>query len=142
NEEIALGNVERLTDFAWRVRKALRRTRVTGAAGAEIDHIELFGPPRRADAHSRNFVLCPGKAYDRSPCGTGASAKLACLAEDGKLKPGQPWRQEGILGSVFEAVYRLCDGRVVPSIRGQAFVSAEATLVFDPSDPFRAGIRG
>jgi 4-hydroxyproline epimerase len=113
---------------------------VTGAEGAEIDHIELFGAPRDAANQSRNFVLCPGKAYDRSPCGTGTSAKLACLVADGKLAPGEAWRQEGILDTVFEGRVRIEDGKVIPSITGSAFVTAEATLLFDPADPFRRGI--
>jgi 4-hydroxyproline epimerase len=136
-----LANVERLTDFTWRVRQALVREGVTGSGGAEIDHVELFGPPRAPGADSRNFVLCPGKAYDRSPCGTGTSAKLACLYADGKLREGQVWRQEGILGSVFEGSVRLDGGRVTPRITGSAYVCAEATLLLDPNDPFQMGIR-
>jgi 4-hydroxyproline epimerase len=92
-------------------------------------------------AHSRNFVLCPGKAYDRSPCGTGTSAKIACLAADGKLDPGEIWRQESIIGSLFEGSYRLDAGAVRPTIRGSAYVNAEATLILDPADPFAVGIR-
>ncbi len=140
-QALELANVERLTDFTWRVRQALPRHGVTGAGGQEIDHIELFGPPRNPEAHSRNFVLCPGKAYDRSPCGTGTSAKLACLFADGKLKPGQVWRQESIVGSVFEGTVRLDGDRVIPRITGSAYVTAEATLILDPRDPFRMGIR-
>jgi len=141
-EQIAFENVERLTDCAWSIRQALVRAGVTGADGAEIDHIELFGPAQRADAHSKNFVLCPGKAYDRSPCGTGTSAKLACLAEDGKLREGEKWRQESIIGSVFEGSYRRTARGIIPSIKGKAWINAEARLILDPSDPFRMGIRG
>jgi 4-hydroxyproline epimerase len=141
NQSLALANVEALTDFAWRVRQALRARGITGAGGAEIDHIELFGPPQSPENHSRNFVLCPGKAYDRSPCGTGTSAKLACLAADGKLRPGDVWRQESIVGSVFSGSVRLDDGRIIPRITGQAFVTAEARLLLDPSDPFCTGLR-
>jgi 4-hydroxyproline epimerase len=140
-QELDLANVERLTDFTWRIRQALTRQKITGAAGGEIDHIELFGPPRNADNHSRNFVLCPGKAYDRSPCGTGTSAKLACLFADGKLKEGQIWRQESIIGSVFEGAVRADGDRVLPRITGAAYVTAEATLLLDPDDPFALGIR-
>ena len=140
-QEIALRNVERLTDCAWRIRRALERGAVTGAAGQEIDHIELFGPPRDGSCDSKNFVLCPGGAYDRSPCGTGTSAKLACLAADGKLAAGVVWRQESITGSVFEAWYRREGDWIVPSIKGSAFVTAEATLLLDPGDPFCMGIR-
>jgi 4-hydroxyproline epimerase len=135
-----LPEVERLTDFAWRVRRALARHGVTGAGGAEIDHVELFGPPKGAPADARNFVLCPGKAYDRSPCGTGTSAKLACLVADGKIGEGQVWRQESIVGSVFEASARRVGDRIIPRISGSAYVCAEATLLFDPADPFRQGI--
>jgi 4-hydroxyproline epimerase len=140
-QELELGNVERLTDYTWRVRRALVRQGITGAGGEEIDHIELFGPPRDPTAHSRNFVLCPGKAYDRSPCGTGTSAKLACLFADGKLREGQVWRQESIVGSVFDGSVRVVEGRVIPHIRGTAHVNAEATLLLDDDDPFRMGIR-
>src|SRR6202043_1989512 len=99
---------------------------VRGKDGALVDHIEFFAPPRSSDANSRNFVLCPGGAYDRSPCGTGTSAKLACLSADGKLRPGEIWRQESILGSVFEGTVFEAEGAWIPTIRGSAFVSAEA----------------
>jgi 4-hydroxyproline epimerase len=141
-QDLTLANAPNLTDLAWRIRRALRKSGIAGADGHEIDHVELLGPPQRPDAHSRNFVLCPGGAYDRSPCGTGTSAKLACLAADGLLKEGETWRQEGILGSVFEGRYRMVGDCIRPSITGHAWVNAEATLVFDPRDPFRTGIRG
>ena len=104
---LTLENVDALSDIASRIRQALNRGGITGANGAEIDHIEFLGPPVSPDAHSRNFVYCPGGAYDRSPCGTGTSAKLACLAADGKLQPGESWIQESIIGSRFKATYRL-----------------------------------
>jgi 4-hydroxyproline epimerase len=140
-ERLDLANVERLTDVAWRTRQALTAGGVTGKAGGEIDHIELFGPPGDATAHSRNFVLCPGKAYDRSPCGTGTSAKLACLYADGKLAVGEVWRQESIVGSVFEGSVRVEQGQVIPRIGGTAYVTGEAKLILDPRDPFQRGIR-
>lgn len=140
-ESLDMAKVERLTDLTWAIRQALTRDGITGADGAEIDHVELFGPPHDATANSRNFVLCPGKAYDRSPCGTGTSAKLACLFEDGKLREGETWRQESIVGSEFEGSVRVVDGKVQPTIRGRAFVNAEATLILDEADPFCWGIR-
>jgi 4-hydroxyproline epimerase len=139
-ETLSLANVERLTDVTWRIRRALTAQKITGDGGAEIDHIELFGPPTVPGADSKNFVLCPGKAYDRSPCGTGTSAKLACLAADGKLGPGQVWRQESIIGSLFEGEIPIADGQARPRIRGSAFVNAEATLIIHPDDPFAYGI--
>ncbi len=140
DQQLDLENVEHLTEFTWAIRSQLAASGVTGANGVEIDHIELFGKPRDAANHSRNFVLCPGKAYDRSPCGTGTSAKLACLVADGKLGPGEVWRQEGILDTVFEGRVRIENGSVIPSITGSAFITAEATLLFDPADPFERGI--
>jgi 4-hydroxyproline epimerase len=140
-QELDLRNVERLTEFTWRVRRALERQGVTGRDGGVIDHIELFGPPRDPKNHSRNFVLCPGGAYDRSPCGTGTSAKLACLVADGKIKEGDVWRQESIVGSVFEGTARRDGDRVIPRVTGSAYVNAEATLLLDPDDPFCMGIR-
>jgi 4-hydroxyproline epimerase len=139
--ELTPANVERLTALAWRIREALAAHGITGDDGREIDHVELFGPPTAAGADSKNFVLCPGKAYDRSPCGTGTSAKVACLVADGKLREGQVWRQEGILGSTFEAFATLEGGKVVPHIRGSAFVTGETTLVFQDGDPLRLGVR-
>ena len=133
-----------LTDRATRIKEALARSGITGADGAEIDHVELFGPPLDDSSHARNFVLCPGNAYDRSPCGTGTSAKLACLAADGKLPPGTTWRQESVLGTVFEGRYELAPGgggRILPTITGEAYLTAESTLLFDPADPFRDGVR-
>jgi 4-hydroxyproline epimerase len=138
---VELANVDLLTEYTWNIRQALRRHGITGRDGAEIDHIELFGPASGPHADSRNFVLCPGKAYDRSPCGTGTSAKLACLAADGKLQEGAIWRQESIVGSIFEASFRRKNDDVVPSITGSAYVCAEAILLLDPDDPFRMGIR-
>ena len=140
-QRIAFDNVDRLTGCAWRIREALVRGGITGANGAEIDHVELSGPPALAGAHSKNFVLCPGGAYDRSPCGTGTSAKLACLAADGKLREGEIYRQESIVGSIFEGSFRAAGDRILPSIRGSAWIDAEATLILDPRDPFRTGIR-
>jgi proline racemase len=116
------------------------RTAVNAAGYPEVDHIELFAPPQAAGNDSRNFVMCPGGQYDRSACGTGTSAKLACLAADGKLAPGRVWRQESILGSVFEGSYELGMGGIIPTITGEAFITAESTLLFEPSDPFRLGI--
>ena len=139
-QELSLARVDELTDFAWRIRQGLEAHGVTGAEGGLIDHIELFGPPTAAGADSKSFVLCPGKAYDRSPCGTGTSAKLACLYADGKLRPGQVWRQESITGSVFEGAVSLVDGKLYPEITGYAYVNAEADLLLDERDPFCYGI--
>jgi 4-hydroxyproline epimerase len=141
NERLALDNIERLTDVTWKIRRAIVAAGVTGAQAGQIDHIELFGPPHDTSCNSRNFVLCPGGAYDRSPCGTGTSAKLACLVADGKFAPGQIWRQESITGSVFEGAVRLEGGRIIPLITGAAYITAEATLILDPADPCRYGIK-
>lgn len=134
-----LAHVEALTDFAWRVRQA------ANAQGyPDVDHVELFGPPRLAGADSRNFVLCPGKAYDRSPCGTGTSAKLACLAADGKLGEGEEWVQESIIGSSFRGRFRWLDraaGTIAPTIIGRAWVTAESNFLLDAGDPYGWGIR-
>jgi len=139
--EIGLKRVDELTELSWEIRQALARAGVTGRGGQEIDHIELFGPPDRPDADSKNFVLCPGKSYDRSPCGTGTSAKMACLYADGRLAEGRIWRQEGIVGSVFEGSVSIAGGSILPSIKGAAFVNSEATLIFDERDPLCWGIR-
>jgi 4-hydroxyproline epimerase len=139
--KLGLDNVEQLTEFAWAVRSALRSGGITGAGREEIDHIELSCCSTSPGVDSQNFVLCPGKAYDRSPCGTGTSAKLACLAAEGKLVPGQVWRQAGILGTVFEGSYQLYEDKLIPSITGTAFVTAESRLILSPGDPFLTGIR-
>jgi 4-hydroxyproline epimerase len=138
---LELDNIEMLMDYTWRIRQALARQGIAGRDGQEIDHIELFGPSSRPGVDSKNFVLCPGKAYDRSPCGTGTSAKLACLFADGQLRPGEIWRQESIIGSVFEGSIQVIDGQVIPSITGSAFVTAEATLILNPDDLFCWGIK-
>jgi 4-hydroxyproline epimerase len=139
---VTVANVESLTRYAWHIRQALEEQGITGADDALIDHIEVFTPPVDPNAHSRNFVLCPGKAYDRSPCGTGTSAKIACLLADGTLQPGQVWRQESILGTCFDAWGTpLPDSpHIAPFVRGTAFVTAEATLLLDDADPFQWGI--
>ena len=136
--ELSLKNVESLTDFSWRIRQA-----VNAQGFPAVDHVELFGPPQ-AGGDSRNFVLCPGKAYDRSPCGTGTSAKLACLAADGKLAEGETWIQESILGSRFAGKFRWLNrerGEIEPVITGAAHVNAESTLLLNENDPFCWGIR-
>ncbi len=138
--DLTLTKVEELTNFTWAIRQALRQQGIS-ANGEEIDHVELFGPSRLAGVDSKNFVLCPGKAYDRSPCGTGTSAKLACLYADGRIREGQIWRQESIVGSVFEGSVSVRSGKVYPSIKGSAFVNSEAELVLDPRDPLCMGIR-
>jgi 4-hydroxyproline epimerase len=129
--DLSLDNLEALTDFTWRVRESLAREGITGEGGHEIDHVELFGPSPIDGIDSKNFVLCPGKAYDRSPCGTGTSAKL-----------GQVWRQESIVGSVFEGSVSIIDNAIHPHIKGSAFITAEAELILDVRDPFCMGIRG
>jgi len=129
-------NLESLCDYTRRVRRALDASDVRGANGALVDHVELCGPPSDpARADSRNFVLCPGGAWDRSPCGTGTSARLACLVEDGRLAPGETFRQEGISGSVFEAVARREDDRLLPTITGSAWITGRASLLFEAGDP-------
>jgi 4-hydroxyproline epimerase len=140
--EISEANIPALCDFSSRVCAALKQAGITGDDGKEVDHVELFAPPTDpALADSRNFVLCSGGAYDRSPCGTGFSGKLACLAADGKLSPGAVWRQASILNQVFEGHYeKLDNGHILPHITGQAWVNGETTLFFQPDDPFRYGL--
>jgi 4-hydroxyproline epimerase len=138
---LSLRNIEELTNFTWAIRLALRQQRITGENNQEIDHIELFGPSQVAGIASKNFVLCPGKAYDRSPCGTGTSAKLACLYADGKIHEGDVWKQESIVGSIFEGAISVRDGKMYPVLKGSAFVNAESELVLNPKDPFCWGIR-
>jgi 4-hydroxyproline epimerase len=138
-QALALDRVEELTSYCWALRRA-----VNAQGHPDVDHVELFAAAAAPDADSRNFVLCPGKAYDRSPCGTGTSAKLACLAADGDLAEGERWVQESIIGSTFGASFRWQDrerGRIVPTITGRAFVNAEATLLLDDDDPYCWGIR-
>jgi len=148
-ETLLVKNWRRLTDVSLKIRDALAEQGITGDDEAYIDHIELFGAPHDPQNHSRNFVLCPGGAYDRSPCGTGTSAKLACLAADGKLAPGKIWRQESIVGSVFSGHYRFATANetsgtdrnaIIASISGMAWVCAEAKLILNPADPFCMGL--
>jgi len=138
SERVEMNDLAQLTDFSARVRAALTANNITGKDGAEIDHIEIFSATPTAD--SRNFVLCPGIEYDRSPCGTGTSAKLACLYADGKIKEGDVWRQESITGTLFEGRVRLEGETIIPIIRGSAYVTAEIDLILDPQDPLRFGI--
>ncbi len=138
---LARANIGALTGYARQIRNALARNGITGEGRSEVDHIEVFGAPTLPGANSKNFVLCPGGSYDRSPCGTGTSAKLACLYASGKLREGEIWRQESIIGSIFEGSITVKDGEVHPHIKGSAFVNAEASLILDESDPFEWGIR-
>lgn len=136
--EVNMQNLEALTEFSWRVREQFTADRITGANGAEIDHVELFAST--PDADSKSFVLCPGKAYDRSPCGTGTSAKLACLYGDGKLQVGQIWKQQSVVGSIFEGSVQLDGDKIIPTITGEAWVMSEGTILVDDRDPFGEGI--
>lgn len=138
-QQLVADNIDALVDYSWAIRQALETAGIRGDDDAVIDHIELFATD--ADGRNRNFVLCPGKAYDRSPCGTGTSAKLACLAADDKLAPGETWQQTSIIGSQFSAHYELDDGRVVPTLRGRAHISGETRLILDEDDPFQWGIQ-
>jgi 4-hydroxyproline epimerase len=138
--QLAADNSEQLLDFCWRVRDALEQTGIKAANGVLIDHIEIFGAPANPElADSMNFVMCPGKVFDRSPCGTGTSAKLACLVADGELKAGEVWRQQSIVGSIFEGQVKLVGDQVIPLITGEAFVSQEISLVDNPQDRFNFG---
>mgnify|MGYP000486508279 CR=1 FL=1 len=137
---LTMENIDRLTDCAVKIRTLLEKKGIRGKDDQPVDHIELFGPPSTDRADSRNFVLCPGNAYDRSPCGTGTSAKMACLYEKGLLPLGQPWRQESIIGSIFEGCLKKMDGKLYPSIKGTAHITGESTLIIDPLDPFCSGI--
>lgn len=137
---ISIQNVDELTEFSWAIRHTLEANHITGRDGGLIDHIELFGPSPTPGLQSRNFVLCPGKAYDRSPCGTGTSAKLACLYAEKKLIPGDVWHQEGVLGTIFRGSFKVEGDSVLPSITGSAYITAESTLLLDPNDPFCMGI--
>jgi len=135
---LSLENLDALLADTWKIRQA-----INAAGYPEVDHIELFGPPLSAEANARNFVLCPGRAYDRSPCGTGTCAKLACLAADGKLASGERWVQESIIGTQFIGTFEWQDrhsGRIIPTVRGAAYITAETKLLFDDADPFRCGI--
>jgi 4-hydroxyproline epimerase len=136
------GKIVELTRISNQIRAALVAHGITGKDGAEIDHIELTGPAKLSGNHGRNFVLCPGGAYDRSPCGTGTSAKVACLAEDDKLAAGDLWIQESIIDSVYQLSYQPgSNGGIIPTVTGKAYVTAEATLLFDAKDPYAKGIQ-
>ncbi len=136
--DLTAADLEQLTSFCRKIRGQLVANKIKGANGAEIDHIELFGKSDAAD--SKSFVLCPGNAYDRSPCGTGTSAKLACLYADGKLGAGQVWRQQSIIGSIFEGMIELVGKQLIPTITGEAWIMAKGQLLIDPRDPFAHGI--
>jgi len=140
-ETLCVSNAGHLTEVTKRIMKTLESEGIGGSDGP-IDHIELFTQPQNPVNQSRNFVLCPGGAYDRSPCGTGTSAKLACLAADGLLAPGEIWRQEGILGTVFSGSFRNDEvsERIIPTIEGEAYICGESDLILDSDDPFRMGI--
>ncbi|CAM4153285.1 proline racemase family protein [Psychrobacter arenosus] len=140
-QAIEASNVQKLTQLSLQIKSALHKAGITGADNGEIDHIELFGSSDLAQANSKSFVLCPGAAYDRSPCGTGTSAKLACLAADNLLAPGETWIQQSVIGSLFSARYQShSDNTIIPTIRGYAHVCAETSLIIQDSDPFKWGI--
>ncbi len=139
---LTVENRTALVEASTAIRAALAEAGVTGSGAGAIDHVEFYAPPVNPGNSGRNFVLCPGASYDRSPCGTGTSAKMACLFAEGKLAEGEFWRQEGVLGTVFEGSVRAGDdGTILPAIRARAWVTGEAKLLFAADDPFREGIR-
>jgi len=139
--ELSPGNIPGLSEFALAVMNALEVAGIAGEDGSRIDHVEVFGRPPDKGSDSRNFVMCPGGEYDRSPCGTGTSAKLACLYASGKLEAGATWRQSSILGTVFHGCIEPGeDGRVIPFVTGRAWVNGESEILLDPDDPFAFGI--
>jgi 4-hydroxyproline epimerase len=138
--ELTLSRRAELIVATHAIRTALAQQGITGKDGALIDHVELFGPPEHAGNSSRNFVLCPGASFDRSPCGTGTSAKMACLYADGKLAAGELWRQEGFLGTHFTGSIEAHGEAVLPKVRGRAWITADSVLLFSEDDPFSAGI--
>lgn len=138
---VLASNIRQLTDATVAVRTALAARGLGCAPGKAVDHVIFYGPAQTPQGHSRNFVLCPDDAYDRSPCGTGSSARLACLAAAGRLAEGEEIVQESVIGSTYRLSWRRGEnGGVIPSITGQAFVMAESRLIFQPEDPFRLGI--
>ncbi|WP_170763573.1 proline racemase family protein [Ruegeria lacuscaerulensis] len=138
---IETDNIRQLTDMTIAIREASIAQGIGGEKGEPIDHVILQGGTPEPDVHSRNYVLCPDDNYDRSPCGTGSSARLACLAADGRLAPGEEIVQQSVIGSSYRLSYRPGpNGGVIPSITGQAHVIAEAKLIFAENDPYKAGI--
>ena len=135
-------HTDELLRYTHAIREQLSKNGIKADDGSAINHVEIQGAPQDPNADAKNFVLCPGGSYDRSPCGTGTCAKLACLAADGVLQPGQIWRQESIVGSIFETSYEVDGDKIIPSICGTAFVSGENKLILDPADPFCHGILG
>ncbi|WP_149193947.1 proline racemase family protein [Luteimonas suaedae] len=131
-----------LSAYTLAIQRAVDAAGIGGGDGGVIDHIEVNGPAPDGSGQARNFVMCPGGAYDRSPCGTGTSAKLACLAAEGKLAEGEVWVQQGILGSTFECAYRKGERGVLPRITGQAWITGSAEILIEDDDPFAWGIRG
>ncbi len=138
---VTMNKVEDLMAFTRAIQSAINVQGIGGSDGAAIDHIEISAAPWRADADSRNFVLCSGGEYDRSPCGTGTSAMMAARHARGELALGEPWRQEGIAGGLFTGWLTTNDtGELIPHVRGRAYITGESTLHLDESDPFRFGI--
>jgi 4-hydroxyproline epimerase len=139
-------NIRGLTEAGIAIREAIYAQGIKGGNDGIIDHIVLYGPALTEKGHTRNFVLCPDDAYDRSPCGTGCSARLSCLAADNRLAPGEEIYQESTIGSGYTLSYELSTsptapkGSIVPSITGQAFITREATLINNPNDPLKKGI--
>lgn len=136
---VELANLDNLTRVTRAILRELSDQGVTGRDGAEIDHVEISAPPARPDADCKNFVLCPGGEYDRSPCGTGTSAKMASLFARGELSIGESWCQESVTGSMFTGWLEENENGLIPYVRGHAYVTGETTLHFNPSDPFRDG---
>jgi len=139
-ETVDARNRESLRTVTLAIQKALAQNGIRGDRGEVVDHVILYGPPGRPDADSKNYVMCPGGAYDRSPCGTGTSARMAALHARGELPIGRRFRQESITGSLFTGWLEEKGGELHPWIQGRAYVTGRATLFFDPRDPFRGGL--
>ncbi|MDO4987691.1 MAG: proline racemase family protein [Synergistes sp.] len=111
----------------------------------KVTHIQFYqGGDRELGADIKNAVVIPPAAIDRSPCGTGTSARLALLHAEGKLAVGEEFVHESLIGSLFFCKIieetEVCGiPAVVPEIRGRAWVIGKSTILFDPEDPFIEG---
>ena len=143
--DLSASQIQRLSpELRRRLRALVEPVHPLDATIRGVSHILWTGQPTRLGAHARNAVFYGEKAIDRSPCGTGTSARMAQLAAKGRLKPGDAFIHESIIGSLFEgsvaAATRIGDvPAIVPTIGGWARTTGYNTILVDDRDPFWKG---
>jgi 4-hydroxyproline epimerase len=146
-DQLSAGDILRLSpELRRRLNQRIELAHPDDPTIAGVSHVMWTGPARDPKAHGRNAVFYGASAIDRSPCGTGTSARIAQLAARGELGVGDEFVHESIIGSLFEgrveAKARVGPHEaIVPSVAGWARITGLNTIFVDPRDPYAHGFQ-